>query len=199
VGDLRCGAQLVSGIQMALLGAFRFPPVTNTYTSGTAATETVPTGASSCTITVDGAGGSGAFDDLTFQPGGGGGSARSVKAIAVTGGNTFTYTVAPQVAGSTFTSTGTNGAASTVTGSPSGGSVNMSGGGGGGGHFSAGGGGGTATGGDTNTSGSAGTVPTGGVAASGAAASVAPGGGGDGAVSGTSGVGARGQVVFAYT
>jgi hypothetical protein len=190
----------MSGIQMALLGAFGFPPVTNTYTSGTAATETVPSGASSCTITVDGAGGSGAFDATTFQPGGGGGSARSVKAIAVTGGNTFTYTVAPQVAGvGGFDSNGTNGAASTVTGSPSGGSVNMSGGGGQGGQIGTGGTGGTASGGDTNTSGSAGTVSFGGTAASGAGNSVAPGGGGNGAFSGTSGVGARGQISFAYT
>jgi hypothetical protein len=191
----------MSGIQMALLGVVGFVPVTNTYTSGTAATETVPTGATSCTITVDGAGGSGAFDGTTFQPGGGGGSARSVKAIAVTGGNTFTYTVAPQVAGvGGFDQNGTNGAASTVTGSPSGGSVNMSGGGGQGGLTGGtGGAGGTASGGDTNTSGSAGAVFTGGTAASGAGNSVAPGGGGNGAFSGTSDVGARGQVSFAYT
>ena len=192
----------MSGIQMALLGSTGFVPVTNTYTSGTAATETVPSGASSCTITVDGAGGSGAADDISFQPGGGGGSARSVKAIAVTGGNTFTYTVAPQVAGVSSYANGTNGTASTVTGSPSGGSVNMSGGGGGGGLTggAGGGAGGTASGGDTNTSGSAGgPVVSGGVAASGAAPSVAPGGGGNGAFSGTSDVGARGEVSFAYT
>jgi len=192
----------MSGIQMALLSAFAFPPVTNTYTSGTAATETVPSGASSCTITVDGAGGSGAFDDQTYQPGGGGGSARSVKAIAVTGGNTFTYTVAPQVAGLLSPGAsvvGNNGAASTVTGSPSGGSVNMSGGGGGGGAIGGGGAAGFATGGDTDTSGSAGGIFTGGVAASGAAASVAPGGGGNGSDSITSGVGARGEISFAYT
>lgn len=177
-------------------------PVTRTYTTGTAATETVPTGATSCTITVDGAGGSGAYDDMFGLAAGGGGSGRAVKTTAVTGGNTFTYTVAPQVAGvfsPGLPNYGTDGAASTVSGTPSGGALSMSGGGGQGGRINDTSAGGTASGGTTNTSGSDGGIPDGGVAASGAAASVAPGGGGDGSGSVTSGVGARGQISFAYT
>lgn len=191
-----------------------FTPVTNTYTSGTGATETVPSGATSVTITVDGGGGAGGYNSSTLGGGGGGGS-RSVRTIAVVGGNTFTYTVAAAVTGRGTAGTGTSGNASSVSGTVSGGSVSMTANGGGGGTTTTGGSGGTATGGTTNTSGSAGTSGgTGGVGGNGAGGGTGgdwtisingspPGGGGGGsgvdAGSVTSGSGARGQISFAYT
>lgn len=191
-----------------------FTPVTNTYTSGTGATETVPTGATSVTITVDGGGGAGGYNSSTLG-GGGGGGARSVRTIAVTGGNTFTYTVGSSVAGRSTAGTGSTGNASSVSGTVSGGSVSMTANGGAGGTTSAGGAGGTATGGTTNTSGSAGTSGgTTGAGGNGAGGGTGgdwtidingspPGGGGGGsgldAGSVTSGTGARGQISFAYT
>lgn len=191
-----------------------FTPVTRTYTSGTGATETVPTGATSVTITVDGGGGSGGYNSSALG-GGGGGGGRSVLTIAVTGGNTFTYTVGSSVAGRATNGAGTTGNASSVTGTPSGGSVSMTANGGAGGQVNNGGAGGTATGGTTNTSGSAGDAGiadgAGGNGAGGGAGGSylgtingsPPGGGGGGsgvdAGSVTSGSGARGQISFAYT
>jgi hypothetical protein len=145
----------MSGIQMALLGFAGFTPVTNTYTSGTGATETVPAGATSVSIVVNGGGGAGGYSGST-QGGGGGGGSQALRTIAVTGGNTFTYTVAASVLGRITQGTGIAGQASTVSGTVSGGSVSMTAGGGGGGTFLTGGLGGTATGGTTNTSGETG-------------------------------------------
>ena len=113
---------------MQMRKASNFTPVTRTYTTGTLATETVPAGASLCTITVDGAGGAGGRDAIDGW--GGGGSGRAVGPLAVAGGNTMTYTIAPAVGGRSTNGTGTNGTASTVTGTVAGGSVNMSAGGG---------------------------------------------------------------------
>lgn len=195
----------MSGIHMVLMGAGGFSPFTNTYTSGTGATETVPTGAKQVVITADGGGGAGGFSNSSVG-GGGGGGARSVKTLAVTGGNTFVYTVAAAAVGRTTQGSGTNGNDSQVTGS----ALGMIARGGLGGAATSGGSGGNASGGDTNTSGSAGSSGgNGGAGASGAAGGTAPGdgaapGGGGGGSGPTfsnviSGSGARGQISFAYT
>lgn len=193
-------------------GTSKFTPVTRTYTSGTGATETVPTGATQVVITVDGGGGAGGYN-ATTQGGGGGGGSQAVKTIAVVGGNTFTYTVGNAVLGRTTQGTGSTGQASTVSGTVSGGSVSINAGAGFGGSFIAGNLGGTATGGDTNTDGNPGDDGVdggqGGSSASGAAggfpaeAGASPGGGGGGSGLDVgelrSGAGARGQISFSYT
>ncbi len=72
----------MSGIQMALMGSGGgFVPVTNTYTTGTGATETVPTGATQVVITLDGGGGAGGFNGTTLGGGGGGGGLARSTAI----------------------------------------------------------------------------------------------------------------------
>lgn len=193
-------------------GTSKFTPVTRTYTTGTGATETVPTGATSVVITVDGGGGAGGYNASTLGGGGGGGS-RAVKTIAVAGGNTFTYTVGASVTGRTIQGNGSTGNASTVSGTVSGGSVSINAGAGLGGGINAGNLGGTATGGDTNTSGDPGDdgvdFGRGGNAGGGAAggdaavAGTSPGGGGGGSGLDVgelrSGAGARGQISFSYT
>lgn len=190
--------------------------VTRTYTSGTAATETVPTGATSCTMEGEGPGGSGSSS--TSGNGGatglfgGGGGGYFKKVIAVVGGNTLTYTVAPAVAaanGGGISTPGNTGVATTITGTVSGGAVNLSAGAGHGGNITSGGAGGTASGGSTNTSGSAGSNPSGGAGAAplgGAGGSTSgvsgttPGGGGAGApASQNSGTGAGGKIIFTYS
>ena len=111
-------------------GTANFSPSTNTYTTGTGVTETVPSGATSCAITVDGAGGGGGYNSTTAGGGGGGGS-RSVQTIAVTGGNTFIFTVAVGGNGRASTNgSGIAGGASPVSGTVSGGSVSINAGGG---------------------------------------------------------------------
>lgn len=181
-------------------------PVTRTYTVGSGASEVVPAGVSQVKITVDGPGGAGGRDRLGFDPGGGGGGARCVKTIAVVPGDSMTFTAAQAVAGRSSDGDGATGLASTVTGTVSGGAINLSAGAGEGGHRGLSGSGGIATGGDTNTPGQDGFAPDGGNGASGAAggtagtpAGTAPSGGGLGKVSGTSGPGARGQVMFEYS
>lgn len=184
-----------------------FTPVTNTYTSGIAATETVPIGATSLTTTVDGGGGPGGRDAFNVDPGGGGGGSRSVKTIAVVGGNTLTYTVGALKAGRTTNGAAPAGNASTVSGTVSGGAVNITANGGdGGGIIGVAGLGGIATGGDVNTPGMDASGDIGGDGAGGGTGGdgafrngTAIGGGGAGVTSGTSGSGARGEVKFAYT
>lgn len=195
-----------------IAGAPAFTPVTNTYTSGTAATENVPAGATQVVITADGGGGAGGRSAVLGGGGGGGGS-RAVKTIAVTTGNTFTYTVAAAVAGRSTNGKGTDGEISLVDGTVAGGTVNIDAGGGAGASLNASGAAGTASGGDTNTDGIAGDAAlgidgdgNGGTGAGGGAGGIAPegagsaiGGGGAGSTSGTSGAGARGEISFAYT
>jgi hypothetical protein len=193
-------------------GTQKFVPVTRTYTSGTGATETVPTGATSVVVTVTGGGGAGGYNSFTLGGGGGGGS-QAIKTIAVTGGNTFTYTVGNAVLGRTTNGFGSAGQASTVSGTVSGGSVSMTAGAGGGGGTNNGGSAGGASGGDTNNAGNNGDDAVDG-GTGGASASGAPGGfppddgtppGGGGGASGLdtgelrSGTGARGQISFSYT
>ena len=141
-----------------------FPPVTRTYTSGVAATETVPAGATLVTVRTVGGGGSGA-KDIPSGAGGGGSAAYSSIVIAVTGGNTFTYTVGTGGAGQAVDVTmGNNGVDSTVSGTVAGGTINLVAGKGFAGNVGLSAGpGGTASGGSTNTPGNAAIERVGGV------------------------------------
>lgn len=184
---------------------------TRVYTSGISATEVVPAGATSVRIRDYGGGGAGGRDSSDNVQQGGGGGGFCEKTIAVTGGDTFTFTVAALVAGRSTNGDGANGNASSVSGTVAGGAVNMIANGGEGGRGFGGsknGVGGTASGGDINTSGGSGVTPTGGSCfgpnggSGGGAANadgVAPGGAGAAAVTGMSGDGARGQIEFSYT
>jgi hypothetical protein len=192
-----------------LAGTVNFTPVTNTYTSGSG-NETVPTGASSLTLTVVGAGGTGGSSytdsgsDIYNSGGGGGGAGYSTITRAVASGD-WSTTVAYSVGTS-------GGVSSTTTGSLAAGSVSLTGGGGGAGGSAdsgsggAGGTGGTASGGSTNTSGSTGgngsasssSGNPGG--AGGASGGTAYGTGGDGASApGTAGAVGGGVIIFAWT
>lgn len=138
-----------------------FAPITNTYTIGTAAVETAPSGSASCTITSDGGGGGGGgkATGSNLSCGGGGGSARCITTASVSGGNQLTYTVGDLGAGSS-SGDGNAGTATTTTsgtGGFSGIAHSAGGGGGGSGTTTAGGTAGTASGGSTNTNGNAGT------------------------------------------
>ncbi len=98
-------------------GGGGFTPITNTYNSGSAATETIPSGASQVVITVWGGGASGgtAVDGSSFRSGGGG--AQAIRTVTgLTGGQTFTYTVGASVSGHAGNSlgNGTDGNDSTV-------------------------------------------------------------------------------------
>jgi hypothetical protein len=192
-----------------LAGTVNFTPVTNTYTSGSG-NETVPTNASSVTITVVGAGGTGGssyvdFGSDIYNSGGGGGGA---------GYSTITRAVASGDWGTTIAySVGTSGGVdSTTTGSLAAGAVSLTGGGGGaGGSADSGSGGtggtaGTASGGSTNTSGSAGgngsaSMSSGNAGgAGGASGGTAYGDGADGAdAPGAAGAVGGGVVTFAWT
>ncbi len=193
----------------ARIAGLVFIPITNTYTTGTAATENVPPGAVSVTIKVSGGGASG---NASSSPLGGGGGAECILTIAVVGGS-LTYTVAASAIrrfGLGSNLPGNQGNASSVSGTVAGGTVNIIANGGDA-PTAAGTGaaGGTGSGGNTNTPGSAGTSTTGGAGAtpdggSGGViggAGLAPGGGGGPAAdnNSNSGAGARGQISFAYT
>jgi hypothetical protein len=177
-----------------------FTPVTNTYTTGSGATETIPVGASFCTTSIVGAGGSGSTQSGANFSGGGGGGYCVTGPFAVTGGNTLTYSVGVGGAG---VSSG-SGNAGTLSLVVSGTQVitTMSAGGGGGGTSVVGGAGGVASGGTTtNNNGIIGVhAGTGAGGNSGAGNAGIPGGGsaGNGLLSATP-PGSSGQVQFAYT
>jgi hypothetical protein len=180
-----------------------FGTVINTYTTGTGATETVPSGATAVVIELWGGGGGGSRDNAGGIGTGGGSGAYCKKTQSVSGG-TFTYTVGTAGVGKVTTDgNGTSaGTASTITspaltangGNPglvSGASPVAS----------------TATGGDVNTSGNVPATnsvlgkgaPNGGADVTGAVGST-PGGGG----SGNQGIGngfngAAGQIRFTYS
>jgi len=190
-----------------------FTPVTNTYTTGTNALETIPSGASQVVITVDGGGASAATVADGSLKGGAGAGARAVRTVTgLVGGQTFRYTVANAVPGHTGGSlgSGTAGEASTVTSESDTHGIGMTAHGGSPGTTTLNGQGGNATGGTTNTnggdasngSGGDGVAGPGGVGGNSGNSGTAPSGGGasgdtTGAVGG--GSGARGQVSFAYT
>ena len=185
-----------------------FTPVTNTYTSGSG-NETVPSGATSLTLTVVGAGGSGggsytdSVSDIYNSGGGGGGAGFSTITRAVASGD-WSTTVAYSVGTS-------GGVSSTTTGSLAAGSVSLTGGGGGSGGSAdsgsggAGGTGGTASGG-TNTSGSSGGNGSASMSsgnpggAGGASGGTGYGTGANGAdAPGSAGAVGGGVVIFAWT
>lgn len=187
-----------------------FTPVTNSHNTPGAATETIPTGASSVTIEVWGGSGggnrgtgSGCGADSGPQ-GGSGGYVRSVLNVAAANGQTINYTVG--AAGASAGGAGTGSSVSTGTFALT--TMTAGGGGGGssGGSSGTGGSAGTATGGNAaNTSGNAGAngATTGG---GGTGAGIA-GINGSGANGGAGGIGAAnaghvggpGLVIFKYT
>lgn len=183
-------------------GKSNFTPTTITRTSGTAATETVPTGATSVRIRVGGGGGSGGVgSEFGDAGGGGGGGGWCERTIAVVGGNTLTYTVGAAAETRADIGQGATGNASTVSGTVSGGSVSMTANGGGGGLAGgSGGAGGTASGGTTNTTGGTGTAGGDG-AGGGAGGGDQSGDGGNGGNEpfGTVFGGERGEIEFHYT
>jgi hypothetical protein len=187
-----------------------FTPVTSSYSTPGAATETVPVGASSVTIEVWGASaggnkGSGSICAAVSGPGGGaGGYARTVLNVASAAGQTINLTVGTR--GSALGGAGTASSVSTGTFSL----TTMTGNGGAGGTSGGagtGGAGGTATGGNTaNTTGGAGSngENAGGNGGGGAAVigingtGSAGGQGGLGAAQ-TGSPGGNGLVIFKYT
>jgi hypothetical protein len=176
-----------------------FVPITVTRTSGTGATETVPTGATSVRIRVGGGGGAGGCRGSVDSGGGGGEGGFCESTIAVIGGNTMTYTVGAAVAGRSTVGSGTNGNSSSVSGTVSGGSVSMTANGGAGGGLLAGGAGGTASGGSTNTTGAPGE-DSGSGSAGGSGNSTQSGAGGAGSLApDPSDDGIRGEIEFYYT
>lgn len=117
---LGLGAEL-----MSFFGAINSPAgfanVIRVYTSGTSATETIPSGASTCAMEAWGSGGGGGVgfhSGCTFNTGGGGGGggySRCSLSVSSQNGHTFTYTVGAAPAHSTNGNTSTI-AAGTVTG-----------------------------------------------------------------------------------
>lgn len=184
-----------------------FASVTDTFTWG-AGTETVPTGATSVTITMWSGGAAGGHD-VGNGGGGGGGGCQAVQTIAVAGGNSFSFSVGGTAAGRSTDGIGQSGTASSVSGTVAGGSVNLhTNAVAGGGSISNIGGAGATCSGGTDTAGQAGGAVDGGNGggtgggvggSSGLGSSgAAPGGGGAGALGGTSGTGAAGEVIFSY-
>lgn len=184
--------------------------VIRTYTSpaGNYLTETVPSGYSTCVIEAWGGGGAGAAS-VSGPAGGGGGGGYVTTTIAVTGGDHFTYYIGNESTTTAPTNSGNNGLGSTVSGSVSGGSVNIGATPGAGGTLSAGGRGNGGAGG-TVISGSAGTFGSPGIGGSGGnggagggsngAYGALPSGGGAAGYGGTyGGAGAQGQIRFTYT
>jgi hypothetical protein len=204
------GTVPTSGFNLsAFVGQSNFSPVTRTYDTGTAATETAPAGATTVRITLWGGGGGGARDIAGGGNTGGASGAYVRKTQATSGGTTYTYTVGaggPGRANSTDGG-GTAGGASTIS-SPA-----LSAGGGGAGFLGAGSAaGGTASGGDINTAGNSSVSlnkqgmgsPNGGANVSGVQGGVAgsvPGGGGSSKINiaGAGGAGAAGRIEFYYT
>ena len=138
----------MSGALTALLGGV-FTPITNIYTSGTGATETVPSGASQVVITMDSGGASGGFFGNVAAAGAGAGSGGCVKTIALVRGTAARRSPIRwplQVPGARPMGRERT-AISSVSGTVADGTVNLVGHGSGRRARSAGG---TATGGDTN-------------------------------------------------
>ena len=161
----------MSGQQILLaVGSSFAGPVVHQYV-GTSGTETVPAGATTCLIEIVGAGAGGALTLNNANLAGGGGGAYCARTIAVSGGQTMSYV------GGTYGNGGTvlNAAAQnatwdSVTGTVTGGTVNMTTVGAQGAQGAASGGaGGTASGGTTNTPGGAGTTGLAGHGGNGAA------------------------------
>lgn len=184
-------------VMQAGMGA-SFHAVTNSHSSGTGATETVPVGATQLVIECWGGGqGSQGGTGIPLSSGGNaaGYSKKTLTLTPTDWSKTFTYTVGGGGTGGTSGGGGGgSGGASTVANGTDSQSVSMTANGG------SSGGGGTATGGTTNTTGAAHSGSTGGVATAGDNGYSA--GGGANGVSGFSTPGATGPgglVNFAYT
>jgi len=205
----------MSGILNVLVGSSYFTPVTNTYTTGTSATETIPVLASSVVIEVFGAGGAGGaystLDSIVYYGGGGGGSGGySIKTASVVGSGGLTMTYSVGALGTTTVGTGNAGTGSNVvSGTFSLTTISTNGGAGGTQVFGSGGLGGAAgasgSGGDTNSAGNAGTagtISTNGVGGAGKTGTNGNGlAGGDGAYFPTpaQAAGGTGKIIFSYT
>lgn len=181
----------------------------------------VPTGVTSVTVQVWGAGGSGGGSNTNTSGGsGGGGGGYSTKTFAVIAGQSISYSVGTGGA-ATAIANGNAGTATTLTHTASTTSITANGGGAGRLNTGAGGAGGTATGGTTNTTGSAGaaggsdpggdggnggnTTGTGGAGQTNADGTLGglPGGGGGGGERGgggsrSGGAGANGRITITY-
>ena len=176
--------------------------VIHVYTTGTGATETIPTGSTNAAVEGWAGGGSGGIGGAINPGGGGAAGGYARRSISVSGqaGHTFTYTVGAGGAASANPGNATSINAGTVTGW-----TNISCNGGGGGNYSAGASGGTASGGATNTTGASvaastragATGTTGNISGDG---SPYGGGGGGGLSNGQAGnAGGGGAVVFSYS
>lgn len=200
----------MSGAILAVASGVGSILVTRTYNSGTAATETVPSGASRVVIEVwGGGGGGGTGDSVAPNYGGGGGSGgyvrRTVSLTSSNWGQTFTYTVGAGGASDAI------GGDSTVASGTFSGSVSLSAiGGNAGENGTTGrqGSGGLASGGDVNTAGNgdggvtrtgAGAPNGGGNVAAGTGSTPGGGGGGGSLSGGAGGKGGAGRIIFAYT
>lgn len=190
----------------------------HTYLTGgglVGAIEVVPTGVSTCLVEIWGAGGSGSVKNVVTTCGGAGAGGYASRSVGVTPGNKFIFTQAAGFAGPIYVSggglNGSNGGATTVSGSPSGGAISMTANGGSGGLLGAFGAGGSASGGTTNTTGGSGTLAspglggasvggTGGTNAGSGYLPYSPAGGGAADNTGTGGgAGAPGMVQFTYS
>ena len=188
--------------------------VLHVYTTGTAATETAPSGTSNVVIENWGGpgGGGGGYNGSGRDGGGGGGPGYSRTSIAASGGQTLIYTVGAKGSGGTVGNPGTAGTASTVSsgtltittmtanggalGSPG---LSGSGGAGGAGGTASGGTAANTTGGNGAAGGNAGSPGAGGTAPAGVNSSGNAGGyGGDIFNPGNAGTG-PGVVAFYYS
>lgn len=196
----------MAGALLSLMASSGFIPVTRTYDSGGAGTETIPNGASQVVIEIWGAGGKGGNGDAGIPAaGGGGGSGGYVrKTFSLTPtdwGKTFSYFVGFASGGNTTAAQGTFGTAfSLAANGGTKGQDAVSGGNQGAG--------GAASGGDVNTpgNGSGGVVRAGAGAPNGggnvaAGVGSTPGGGGAGGSlgGGPGSAGANGRAKFSYT
>jgi hypothetical protein len=106
------------GVQQMLFAASAFVSVTNTYTTGTSATETVPSGAQTVVIEEWGGGASGGSGDAdgSGSGGGAGGYSRTSFNVTTQGGKTFTYSVGAAGTSVIPNNPGVDGGASSVAG-----------------------------------------------------------------------------------
>ena len=177
-----------------------------TYTTGTSATETVPTGASTCVVEVFGGGGGGGCSGSSFGAGGGGSGGYSRTSLSVTSGNTMIYTVGTGGAGKAVPGTGSVGTASSVSSGTQTITTLTGNGGAGGQGGGTGGSGGSASGGTVvNTTGNTGNSNSGAAGGAGGAGIVGvngtgnAGGAGGAGSAGAGSNGGSGKIVFTYS
>ncbi len=204
--DASTGGNLVGSVNadFTVTPGAAFTPVTRTYTTGTAATETAPSGATNVIISAWGGGGGGSrgYEVMCFSEFGGGGGAGgySQTSTTISGGQTLIYTVGAGGIGGTTANNQTSGSATSVS-SGTKTITTMTGNGGIRGTAGVGGAGGTASGGTTqNTTGTAGSIPFGGAAVVGWNSNTGGLGGEGGEGLGSPGTaGGTGKVIFYYT